>query len=319
MRKLTPPLIVLGPAFAAAFVILSGCSTATANKSSLPAVTSAAVDGAIGAGTSPKLRLSGLEPGVTARLHAIRDIEVWRPDAAGRWGPADFRLHSWADYRVGADGAVDLERASPLAGTWRSRGSLGLLWSGLPVGRSGAAPPPAMTDAKFKQGPVRIALEIDGRASAEAAFEVRAVLPDVVVEDVRSGAVTGAFAAPKGAHSLPLVIVLHGSEGSSPQDARDAAALFARQGFAAFALAWYRRPWIDMPGAPNEAVNIPLETLAALRDWARSRPEVDLDRIGVRGVSKGAEFALAGASRYDWIDAVVACVPPDAIWQGFGR
>jgi hypothetical protein len=36
-------------------------------------------------------------------------------------------------------------------------------------------------------------------------------------------------------------------------------------------------------------------------------------------VSKGAEFALVGASHYPWIHRVVACVPSSVVWSGFGR
>jgi dienelactone hydrolase len=49
------------------------------------------------------------------------------------------------------------------------------------------------------------------------------------------------------------------------------------------------------------------------------RPEVDINRIALWGVSKGAEFTALAASKYDWIDAAVACVPSDAVWEGYGR
>jgi len=35
-------------------------------------------------------------------------------------------------------------------------------------------------------------------------------------------------------------------------------------------------------------------------------------------VSKGAEFALIAASQYSWIGAVVAVVPSDVVWEGWG-
>ena len=36
------------------------------------------------------------------------------------------------------------------------------------------------------------------------------------------------------------------------------------------------------------------------------------------GHSKGAEYAELAATRLSWIDAVVACVPTDVVWQGYG-
>ncbi len=47
-------------------------------------------------------------------------------------------------------------------------------------------------------------------------------------------------------------------------------------------------------------------------------PAVDVERFGLLGASKGAEFALIAASRYPWIDAVVAYTPSDVVWEGWG-
>lgn len=52
--------------------------------------------------------------------------------------------------------------------------------------------------------------------------------------------------------------------------------------------------------------------------WLRARADVDGTRIGMFGVSKGAEFALAAASRMSGFAAVAAIVPTDVIWEGWG-
>ena len=44
----------------------------------------------------------------------------------------------------------------------------------------------------------------------------------------------------------------------------------------------------------------------------------DVTRLGVYGHSKGAEYAELAATRLPWIDAVVACVPTDVVWEGYG-
>jgi dienelactone hydrolase len=56
-----------------------------------------------------------------------------------------------------------------------------------------------------------------------------------------------------------------------------------------------------------------------VRSWLATRPDVDASRIGIWGASKGAEFALLAASKYDWIKAVVAIVPSDVVWEGWGK
>jgi dienelactone hydrolase len=48
------------------------------------------------------------------------------------------------------------------------------------------------------------------------------------------------------------------------------------------------------------------------------QPEVDATRIGVMGTSKGAEFALLAASKMPWIKSIVAVVPSDVVWEGWG-
>ena len=45
---------------------------------------------------------------------------------------------------------------------------------------------------------------------------------------------------------------------------------------------------------------------------------VDAERFGLFGASKGAEFALIAASRYPWIDSIVAYAPTDVVWEGWG-
>ena len=50
----------------------------------------------------------------------------------------------------------------------------------------------------------------------------------------------------------------------------------------------------------------------------RARDDIDADRVGLFGVSKGAEFVLAAASRIDGFAAVAAIVPSDVIWEGWG-
>ncbi|MEO0631874.1 MAG: acyl-CoA thioester hydrolase/BAAT C-terminal domain-containing protein, partial [Planctomycetota bacterium] len=58
--------------------------------------------------------------------------------------------------------------------------------------------------------------------------------------------------------------------------------------------------------------------LQSALDALRARGDIDADRIGLWGVSKGAELALAAASRIDGFAAVVAIVPSDVIWEGWG-
>ena len=119
----------------------------------------------------------------------------------------------------------------------------------------------------------------------------------------------------------PALIVLGGSEGGD-EVAKRFAPMLARLGYSVLGLPYYD-PGYDpahrVPGLPSAFVNIPVDRLQAARDWLAARPEVDRDRIGIWGASKGAEFALIAATRFDWVKAVVAVVPSDVVWEGWGN
>jgi uncharacterized protein len=118
------------------------------------------------------------------------------------------------------------------------------------------------------------------------------------------------LALPEGASKLPAIIVLGGSEGGIGT-ARTTATRLARQGYAALAVAYFREP-----GLPRKLIEIPLEYFSKAIQWLTHHPQVDPERVGLFGVSKGAEAALLVASRNPAIVAVVAIVPSDVVWEG---
>lgn len=129
------------------------------------------------------------------------------------------------------------------------------------------------------------------------------------------------FATPDGEGPFPVVIILGGSEGGDG-GSRSSAPRFIEQGYAVLGLPYYSPGYLpadrQLPELPEAFDSIPLEKLAIARDWLSNRDDVDADDIGLYGVSKGAEFVLAGASRIDGFAAVVAIVPSDVIWEGWG-
>jgi hypothetical protein len=89
------------------------------------------------------------------------------------------------------------------------------------------------------------------------------------------------------------------------------AADFARQGYAALALAYWRAP-----GLPQTLELIPLEYFDRAVAWLEARPDVDPKAIGAIGWSRGSEAALLLASRNPDVRAVVAVAPSGIVWQG---
>lgn len=137
-------------------------------------------------------------------------------------------------------------------------------------------------------------------------------MPDLVEHRVHAGpgagadAWTGFLAAP--AHGSDVgVLVLAGSSGRV-EDGR--CRLLAREGMTALSVQWF-----GGPGQPPGICEVPLETFGSA--IARLRAG-GARRIGVLGVSKGAEAALHLSVLQSGIDAVVALSPTSLTWANVG-
>ena len=125
------------------------------------------------------------------------------------------------------------------------------------------------------------------------------------------------------AEPRPVVVILHGAEGGNGAGRRFGPIL-ARMGYVAVGLPYYSPDWGQygppkaLPELAGSFVDIPVDELARLRDALAAMPGVDIEQFALFAGSKGSEFALIAASRYDWIDAVVAYTPSDIVWEGWG-
>jgi len=127
----------------------------------------------------------------------------------------------------------------------------------------------------------------------------------------------------EGTQDRPVVVILHGAEGGTEAGDRYGPIL-ARMGYAAVGLPYYSPDWGEygppkaLPEIAGSFVDIRVDQLAELRDVLATMPQADVEHFGLLGASKGSEFALIAASRYPWIDAVVAYTPTDLVWEGWG-
>ena len=121
------------------------------------------------------------------------------------------------------------------------------------------------------------------------------------------------------------IIVLGGSEGGS-YTARLMAPKLASHAYAFLGLPYFSPTGYsasgetpaELPLLPAAFAGIPVDRFQQARDWRARHPNVDVNRIAVYGASKGAEFALNASTRMPWIKAVVAVVPSDVVWEGWG-
>jgi dienelactone hydrolase len=155
-------------------------------------------------------------------------------------------------------------------------------------------------------------------AAFGAANYFRVFVPAVEVAEpgptgrrVSEGGLLGNFYPGRGAGRRPGLLALGGSEGGIGKGAARNALALQAEGFSVLSLSYHRAP-----GQPQNLELIPLETFSAAISWLQRQPEVDPGRIGIVGVSKGAEAALLAATRDPRIKAVVAGAPSSVAWQG---
>jgi pimeloyl-ACP methyl ester carboxylesterase len=264
-----------------------------------------------------KMEFSNLPASSIVTVQALRGLKKWGPDASGNYVQVPANIRAWAIYKTDRNGKLNLESAKPISGSFKKPGSVGLLWSGHPSGSRvipkelppcGAAPKDE-SDVKFV---------VDGDSGVHAEYTTGfGWSSEIVRVPVNVAGVNGCFAYPKGASGLPVLIQLHGSEGGSASAAESGAYMFASQGFPTLSLNYFAWPQSGLTGVPTTNLNTPIETLSVARAWLQTRNEVDVERVGLYGVSKGAEFSLVGATRYPWIKSVVAVVPTDVVWEGY--
>ncbi|HYI47054.1 MAG TPA: acyl-CoA thioester hydrolase/BAAT C-terminal domain-containing protein [Allosphingosinicella sp.] len=134
-----------------------------------------------------------------------------------------------------------------------------------------------------------------------------------ITQDIAQHGMVARFIRPEGAGPFPALLILGGSEGGT-RGVRAMAAPFAAQGYAVLALSYFRAD-----GLPPALDQILLETFDRGLAWLAAQPSVDRNRIGIFGISKGAEAALLVASRRAGIRAVVAGSPSHVVWQGLSQ
>ena len=232
-----------------------------------------------------RLLASGLASG-PARLSA----SLTHPDGS-LW-------QSHAAFAVTDDGVLDFATAVPLEGDWRDADPMAPVWALRQIS------PPTEPGLSDSTQPRRITLQLVDAAGAQtqAVLVQRFQAPGVTRRDVRDDGLSGAVFIPHGTGPHPLVVVLNGSGGGTPEQR---AALLASHGYMAFALAWFKAP-----GRPEYISATPLEYFEQALDWAKRELQPRGGFIAVAGHSRGGELALLlGSTLPERVNAVIGYVP----------
>lgn len=107
----------------------------------------------------------------------------------------------------------------------------------------------------------------------------------------------------------PGVVALSGSDGGCPVEV---GRRLAAEGLPCLALCYFRAP-----GLPRSLVEVPVDYVEQALTWLRRQPAVVDGRLGLVGVSKGAELALLCATHFpQMVGAVVAYAPSAVAFAG---
>jgi dienelactone hydrolase len=228
------------------------------------------------------ITLKGLSPWQRATLHA-RFVDDY-----------DVEWTSRATFRADIRGTVDVSGQAPIEGSYTGTDPMGLVWSAYGMGNSYAI--------SLRPRPMFITAEVEGRKASVQV--VRNLLTsEIESTDVREGGLYGTFFRPATGEAVPGVLVVGGYEGGLASYVMREAALLARHGFAALALAYFYAGSL-----PYRLARIPLEYFGSAIEWLKGRPEVRGDRLGVIGTSRGGELALLLGTHYPELEAVVSYV-----------
>ena len=248
-----------------------------------------------------RIVVSGLPPRGRVLLRALAEDDEQR-----QWA-------SRAEFIADGGGTVDTHVHSAKRGDYRGVSPMGLFWSMRPEeghenGRG------LFVKKDERENRVEIVVEVNGREQTRATLWRRFAAPDTKTRELSIGEVgegnVGKLFIPPGRGPHPAVIVVSGSGGGFDQDK---AAVLSRHGLATLALAYF-----GIPPLPNWLHKIPMEYFEGAIRWLGAQPEVDARRIGVLGVSRGAELALLLAAATPQIGAVVAYAPSHVAWAAGG-
>jgi dienelactone hydrolase len=215
---------------------------------------------------------------------------------------------SQADYHADAEGRVDLSIQASVSGSYQGVDPMGLFWS--MIAAPGSEDQPFESTEEPWELPSPQVYEL--RALRKGTEIASTTLTRVIVQEgvqgrrLAQGRLRGALFLPEGPGPHPAMIVVSGSGGGYSEST---AAALASRGYAALGLAYF-----NAPDLPDQLAEIPLEYFEDAIEWLGGVPEVDPERIGVIGGSRGGELALLIGSVSPRIRVVVSKVPSHVVW-----
>lgn len=257
------------------------------------------------AGDPLEIVLSGLAPQSEVELQARRVLKNhYAPGAPTQVYAASAR------FLADDEGRIDLSSSAAIDGSYSGVDPNGLFWSMRPVSDETVA----------ASASVELSAIVHGKAVASTAFDLVYAPNEYQVRDVPS--IPGSyFAANPNPGEHPVIIIVGGADKLRVNRETVMPQLVA-QGYSVFYFANYEIIYgasgPSVKELPTRYVDIPIDQLQDVYDWVADQPGVDESHIGLYGFSRNSAFVLLSATRFDWVDAVVAIAPSDVVWEGWG-
>ena len=218
---------------------------------------------------------------------------------------------STATFVSDKNGIIDMSQTPFCSGSYEGISTMGLFFNAKPLTNEKKKLPTSLSkiplldrffvDIKIMQGNTVI---------AERTFTRHYMSSQISHQDIYGKHFQGRLFYDKKLRKAPAVIIVSGSEGRI-EKAQNIAQLLSSRGYICLAVAYF-----GLEGLPKHLERIPLECLVEAKNYLRQHPQVDSEKIGIYGRSKGAELVLAEESLFNDVPCLVLNSPSDVVYEG---
>lgn len=223
----------------------------------------------------------------------------------------DVLWKSTATFVSDKNGIINISQTPSCSGSYEGISTMGLFFNAKPLTNKRKKLPNFLSkipllDHFF----VGIKIMQGNTVIAERTFTRHYMSSQISHQDIYGKHFQGRLFYDKKAMKTPALIIVSGSEGRI-EKAQNIAQLLSSRGYICLAIAYF-----GLEGLPKHLECIPLECLVEAKNFLRQHPQVDSERIGIYGRSKGAELVLAEESIFNDVQCLVLNSPSDVVYEG---
>lgn len=223
----------------------------------------------------------------------------------------DVLWKSTATFVSDTNGIINISQTPSCSGSYEGISTMGLFFNAKPLTNKRKKLPNSLSkipllDHFF----VGIKIMQGNTVIAERTFTRHYMSSQISHQDIYGKHFQGRLFYDKKAIKTPALIIVSGSEGRI-EKAQNIAQLLSSRGYICLAIAYF-----GLERLPKHLKRIPLECLVEAKSYLCQYPQVDSERIGIYGRSKGAELVLAEESIFNDVQCLVLNSPSDVVYEG---